>query len=182
MKFKSRPVKVEQPPPHNHPYLQNISATAQTPPQLASTTVPATFTSTTTNPSTWTKPSLTLSQATSPLFSIIRPSASGSNTSSSLSTSTISSLTDTFSASLPLITPSATASMVEAAVKSLNPLPMDRTSIPTTQENILVPLSPTIGSNNAINEQIVPDIKSTIVQTPVIRSVGQDDVSFSTGK
>ena len=182
MKFKSRPVKVEQPPPHSHPYHQNISPMVQPTAQLAPTTMPITTISTITNSNTWTKSSLTPSQASSPLFSIIPPSASGSNPSTTLSIPAISSLTDTFPASLPLLTSDGGSSVVASAVKALNPIPVDRSSMPVSQESLLSSLSPTIGSNNSSNQQVLPDVKLEHVELPVIRSVSQEEVTFSARK
>ena len=141
MKFKSRPVKVEQPPIQSFPlYEEMIPAAPPIPLDVAVTSIPsATITGnpSTNSNSTWgaTSSHSIPSSASSSLFSIIPSTATGVTitTPTALSTSTIPTITRSYSSSLSLMTSTTTASMITEAVKSLNPLPNVPLTIAHTQ-------------------------------------------------
>ena len=127
MKFKSRPVKVEQPPISNHLlYEEMISAAPQVPLEVAVPSMPPATVSEQPTTNWGATSALSLpSSASNSLFSIIPSTATGVTftTPTPFSTSTIPTITRSYSSPLSLMTSTTTASMIPEAVKSLNPLP-----------------------------------------------------------
>ena len=168
MKFKSRPVKVEQPPIQSHLlYEEMIPAAPQVPLEGAVPSLPPTTVSEqpTTNSNTWGATSaLSLpSSASNSLFSIIPSTATGVTitTPTPFSTSTIPTITRSYSSPLSLMTSTTTASMITEAVKSLNPLPNVPLTMAHTQSTSTPAALPLRIATNIFQDQNNPILKPT---------------------
>ena len=189
MKFKSRPVKVEQPPIQSHLlYEDMIPAVPQVPLEVAVPSMPPATVSEQppTNSNTWGATSaLSLpSSASNSLFSIIPSTATGVTitTPTPFSTSTIPTITRSYSSPLTLMTSTTTASMITEAVKSLNPLPNVPLTMALTQSTSTPAALPLRIATNIFQDQTNQILKPTNSEEMNVGGTSKTNTSLTTGR
>ena len=189
MKFKSRPVKVEQPPIQSHLlYEEMIPAAPQVPLEGAVPSMPPATVSEQppTNSNTWGATSaLSLpSSASNSLFSIIPSTATGVTitTPTPFSTSTIPTITRSYSSPLSLMTSTTTASMITEAVKSLNPLPNVPLTMAHTQSTSTPAALPLRIATNIFQDQNNQILKPANSDEINVGDTSKTNTSLTTGR
>ena len=186
MKFKSRPVKVEQPPIPNHLlYEEMISAAPQVPLEVAVPSMPPATVSEQPTTNWGATSALSLpSSASNSLFSIIPSTATGVTitTPTPFSTSTIPTITRSYSSPLSLMTSTTTASMITEAVKSLNPLPNVPLTMAHTQ-SISTPAALSLKvATNIFQDQNNQLLKPKISEELNMGGISQANTPLTTGR
>ena len=186
MKFKSRPVKVEQPPIQSHLlYEEMIPAVPQVPLEVAVPSLPPATVSEQPTTNWGATSALSLpSSASNSLFSIIPSTATGVTitTPTPFSTSTIPTITRSYSSPLSLMTSTTTASMITEAVKSLNPLPNVPLTMALTQSTSTPAALPLRIATNIFQDQTNQILKPTNSEEMNVGGTSKTNTSLTTGR
>ena len=186
MKFKSRPVKVEQPPISNNLlYEEMMPAAPQVPLEVAVPSMPPATVSEQPTTNWGATSALSLpSSASNSLFSIIPSTATGVTftTPTPFSTSTIPTITRSYSSPLSLMTSTTTASMITEAVKSLNPLPNVPLTMALSQSTSTPATLPLRIATNIFQDQTNQLLKPTNSEEMNVGGTSKTNTSLTTGR